>query len=155
MTVTVDVQEKSVAKAQDGRSETRTKETVTARIAGLPFYMNRHHVTSWESKSGMSSMTLGYPSPMWLGLVTGLMLIAGAFFEASKLQATPGKLALGLKVIDDAGRPLSLSCSVMRQAAKLISAALLLVGFLMIGMTKRRQGLHDIIASTLVARNNA
>lgn len=148
VSVVVDVEQKATMVNQAGETETHTREMVTTRVAGLPVYMNRHNVVYW----GSSSMTLGYPSPMWVGLVTALMLISGAFFEASRLRATPGKLAMGLKVIGETGGPLSLSRSLVRQAAKLGSFAVFCIGFLMIGWTKRKQGLHDMAASALVVR---
>ena len=37
-----------------------------------------------------------------------------------------------------------------RYFAKFVSAMILLIGFMMVGWTQRKQGLHDLIASTLV-----
>ena len=38
----------------------------------------------------------------------------------------------------------------LRHFAKFISALIIFIGFLMIGLTKKRQGLHDKIAGCLV-----
>lgn len=73
-----------------------------------------------------------------------------AAFESSESQATPGKKALGIKVTDLNGKKISFGRASGRFFAKYLSAALLCVGFIMIAFTKRKQGLHDIIAGCLV-----
>ena len=42
-----------------------------------------------------------------------------------------------------------------RYAAKILSAMILLLGFLMIAWTRRKQGLHDMLANTLVLNGRA
>ncbi len=73
-----------------------------------------------------------------------------ALMECSKLQATLGKLAVGLVVTDNQGRRLTFLRATGRYFAKFISALVIGIGFLMVGWTERKQGLHDLIASTLV-----
>jgi uncharacterized RDD family membrane protein YckC len=70
-------------------------------------------------------------------------------FEASSWQGTPGKKFLQLKVTDIEGRPISFKKSVVRFFSKILSAQLL-VGYFMILFTHKKQGLHDLIANTLV-----
>jgi uncharacterized RDD family membrane protein YckC len=71
---------------------------------------------------------------------------------ASSCQATLGKMALGLKVVDADGRRLSVHHSVGRYLAKILSVLPLAAGYLMIGFTERKRGLHDMIGGTLVLR---
>jgi uncharacterized RDD family membrane protein YckC len=73
-----------------------------------------------------------------------------AAFESSEGQATPGKKALGIKVTDLNGKRISFGRASGRFFAKYLSAALLCIGFVMIAFTKRKQGLHDMIAGCLV-----
>lgn len=73
-----------------------------------------------------------------------------AFCESSKWQATPGKLALGIRVTDLHGARISFVRATGRYFAKFISAFALCIGFLMVAWTQRKQGLHDMIAQTLV-----
>lgn len=75
-----------------------------------------------------------------------------AGMESSRLQATPGKIALGFKVADLRGRRIGFARASVRQFAKVLSALPLLLGYLMILMTKRRQGLHDMIAGCVALR---
>ena len=65
--------------------------------------------------------------------------------------ATPGKLAVALKVVDarTGGRP-STGRLVLRFLGYLVSALPLYLGFLWIAVDRRKQGWHDKIAGTVV-----
>lgn len=73
-----------------------------------------------------------------------------ALFESSELQATPGKLVLGVLVTDEAGNRISFGRASARYFGKIISALILMIGYMMAGFTEKKQALHDIIAATLV-----
>ena len=73
-----------------------------------------------------------------------------AGFESSRSQATPGKLLMRIVVTDLEGNKPSFARVTLRHFAKFISTLIILLGFLMIGLTKKRQGLHDKIAGCLV-----
>jgi len=75
-----------------------------------------------------------------------------AAMESSSWQATVGKMVLGLKVIDLEGHRISFARASGRHFAKLISAMILLIGYIMAGFNARKQALHDMIAGTLVVR---
>ncbi|QIG54977.1 RDD family protein [Altererythrobacter sp. BO-6] len=70
------------------------------------------------------------------------------------MQGTPGKRALGLIVTDLDGGRISPMRAVGRYFAKILSTIILFIGFIMIGFTERKQGLHDMIAGTLVQKAN-
>jgi uncharacterized RDD family membrane protein YckC len=86
-----------------------------------------------------------------LSLVVNWLYFAG--FQSSEWQATPGKRLLGLVVTDLEGNQLSFSQASIRFFSKILSALILLIGFIMVGFTERKQGLHDLIARTLVIRH--
>jgi uncharacterized RDD family membrane protein YckC len=65
-------------------------------------------------------------------------------------QATPGKRLLGLYVITLSGRPVSRWLAVGRYLCYSVSAAVLYIGFMMIGWTKEKRGFHDSICDTRV-----
>jgi len=73
-----------------------------------------------------------------------------AGFESSRSQATPGKVLLHLIVTDLAGNKPTFARTTLRFFGKYISTLIIFIGFLMIGFTKKRQGLHDKIAGSLV-----
>ncbi len=73
-----------------------------------------------------------------------------AGFECSRGQATPGKTLLRMVVTDWEGNRISFARATLRHFVKIISALILFIGFIMIGLTKKRQGLHDIVSGCLV-----
>jgi len=96
--------------------------------------------------------------PGWWMAVCLNLLIHWLYYtvaESSKDQGTPGKVLLGLKVTDEAGRRISFGKANARYWSKILSGVLLYIGYFMIGFTKRKQGLHDVIAHTLVLRKDA
>ena len=68
--------------------------------------------------------------------------------------ATPGKIALGIRVVDAAsgGPPSSLRLA-LRLIGYLVSAFPLYLGFLWIAVDRRKQGWHDKIAGTIVVNS--
>jgi uncharacterized RDD family membrane protein YckC len=90
----------------------------------------------------------------WLFLYPLIMLAADVLyyglFESSSVQATPGKMVLGIKVTDMNGARVSFPRAVGRYFGKIISGLILGIGYLMIAFTEKKQGLHDIMAGTLV-----
>lgn len=76
-----------------------------------------------------------------------------ALFESSAAEATLGKQALRLRVTDLQGRRISFARASGRYFAKLVSVVTLGIGFVMVAFTTRRQGLHDMMAETVVLRD--
>jgi len=77
-----------------------------------------------------------------------------ASWESSRYQATPGKLAIGIKVIDLNGQRLSFWRASGRYIAKIISSLTMLIGYMMAGWTKHKQALHDELCHCLVIKSN-
>lgn len=82
----------------------------------------------------------------------GISWLYHVLMESSSGQATLGKMALGIIVTDSQGRRISFGRATGRYFAKFISWLILGVGHLMIAFTGKKQGLHDIMAGTLVVR---
>jgi uncharacterized RDD family membrane protein YckC len=66
------------------------------------------------------------------------------------IEETPGKAALGLRVVRTNGQPMTVWRSVIRSLAYWVSALPLFLGFLWILVDNERQGWHDKIADTCV-----
>ena len=109
--------------------------------------------------SAMSSMMSGDPAAIaaaqsggnlgnLISIILGVAYFAG--MESSAHQATLGKKLLGMVVTDLAGNRLSLGRAIGRYFAKFVSAIILGIGFIMVAFTEKKQGLHDMIAGTLV-----
>jgi uncharacterized RDD family membrane protein YckC len=75
-----------------------------------------------------------------------------ALLESSNHQGTLGKMVLNLKVTDLDGNKISFYRASGRFFAKLLSTFIVYIGYLMIGFTEKKQGLHDILTSCLVVR---
>lgn len=75
-----------------------------------------------------------------------------AWLTSSTWQGTLGKRILSLKVTDEAGNRISFGRATGRFFAKILSSMFFCIGFIMIGFTERKRGLHDMIAGTLVMR---
>ena len=72
--------------------------------------------------------------------------------ESSLKKATFGKMALRIIVTDLNGNQISFGKANVRYWGKIVSTIILLIGFIMVGFTKKKQALHDIMAGTLVLR---
>ena len=72
-----------------------------------------------------------------------------ALQESSRLQATLGKRLLGIYVTDGNGERLTFIRATIRYFSKYLSS-IFMIGFIMAAFTKNKQGLHDLIADTLV-----
>lgn len=90
-------------------------------------------------------------------VLVGVSLLAQwlyyAYLESGEKQATWGKQMLGLYVTDLAGNRITFGRASGRFFAKIISGLIPLgIGYIMAGITERKQALHDMIASCLVLR---
>jgi uncharacterized RDD family membrane protein YckC len=75
-----------------------------------------------------------------------------ALLESSSRQATLGKMALSIKVTDLAGQRISFGRATGRTFGKWISGIILMIGYIMVAFTARKQALHDIMAGCLVIK---
>jgi uncharacterized RDD family membrane protein YckC len=87
------------------------------------------------------------------GIVAVVIIFGSWLYEAlmlsSPYQATLGKMIFGMKVTDLSGNRISFGRATGRHFAKWLSAMILCIGFIMVGLTERKQGLHDMLAGTL------
>lgn len=109
---------------------------VLASIFGIPLTP-----TDWEHYD---------PTINLVSFVIGWLYFA--LLESSERGATVGKMAMGLRVVTSDGQRLSFLNATGRYFAKILSAIILCIGFIMIGFTDKKRGLHDMIAGTLVIK---
>jgi uncharacterized RDD family membrane protein YckC len=67
--------------------------------------------------------------------------------------ATPGKMAVGIKVTMTNGEPIELGAACLRYVGYWISALVFFIGYLMIAFSSEKKGLHDNIANTIVIKS--
>ena len=96
---------------------------------------------------------------MRLLMTVGLMiiiplvnLIYHIVMECGARQGTYGKRLLQIRVCDMEGERLTFGHSAGRNLAKIFSMLTLCIGYLYIFFNKKQQGLHDVIAGTLVIK---
>lgn len=90
--------------------------------------------------------------------VTVIGFLYYTLFECSKWQATPGKLALRLRVTDLQGNGLTIGRAAARNAVRLTNVITGLIPFacyIAVAWTQRKQGLHDLLAHALVLNGRA
>ena len=84
----------------------------------------------------------------------GISIIGGwlyhGFTESSSWQGSVGTKALGLRVTDMNGDRISFARATGRYFGKILSGMICFVGFVMVAFTEKKQGLHDMLAGTLV-----
>ena len=102
-----------------------------------------------EAMAALAPMMAGIGMAWLVGLVVGSCY--EGFFVA-KMGATPGKMALGLKVVRPDGRPVDLGRAFGRYFAKMLSAMILFIGYIMVAFDAEKRGLHDMICDTRVVR---
>ncbi|HEY0333077.1 MAG TPA: RDD family protein [Stenotrophomonas sp.] len=100
------------------------------------------------NESALAAVLLFQLAIQVFSLVVTVTYFSG--FHASRFMASPGKLAVGIKVVRSDGTRLSLGRSVGRGFAYYLNILTLYIGFLMAAFTQRKQGLHDLICDTLV-----
>ena len=90
----------------------------------------------------------------WILILAGFIIgwFYYALMESSEYQGTVGKIALGIKVTDMDGKRVSFGRASARFFGKYVSMIVLYIGYLMIAFTGKKQGLHDMIAKTLVVK---
>lgn len=76
------------------------------------------------------------------------------FMDASTWQGTWGKKLFNIKVVDEDGERLSLSHSVKRNLAKVVSIVPVFIGFIWVFFDSKNRGLHDKIANTRVIQGS-
>lgn len=75
-----------------------------------------------------------------------------AVLESSDKQATIGKMAMGLKVMDSNGNKISFVRATARFFLKLLTVAILPL-FLITFFNQKKQAIHDMVADTIVIEN--
>lgn len=110
-----------------------------AIFTGDPFYQYRIEPLALDSD---------YWSMTFASIILQVMYYAG--MESSSKQATVGKMAMGVKVMNAQGDRITLLNAIGRYFAKILSALPLLFGYIMAGFDSRKQALHDKLANTFV-----
>lgn len=84
----------------------------------------------------------------WYAGIVILPWMYYALFESSKMQGTIGKYVFGLNVVSLSGERINFAKATGRYFGKFLSQ--ITFGYFLVLMTKKKQALHDKLASTIV-----
>ena len=115
------------------------------------------YISSWIFSFGFGFMILAnmsYEVYMYWTYGIGIVwifvyLFYYVLFQMSSKQATLGMMVVGIKIYDEELNRVGFWRLTGRYFTTAISNIILWIGFFMIGWTKRKQGLHDIVARTI------
>ena len=119
-------------------------------LQNLFFYAVQHIPADQLTTEGTTGALVGSILAAYGIMLVIVPWLYFAGFESSRSQATPGKTLMGLVVTDMDGQKPTFARTTLRFFAKFLSTIIIFIGFLMIGFTQKRQGLHDKIAGCLV-----
>ena len=88
----------------------------------------------------------------WAMLLSTAISVTYATWFMGALGATPGLMALGLKVVRPNGSPIGYGRAVARYFASILSAITLCIGYLLIAFDPEKRALHDMICDTRVIK---
>jgi uncharacterized RDD family membrane protein YckC len=105
-----------------------------------------------DSETALIAVLVG----MYLFVISILFVVQWLYHAVmeSTRGATFGKMALGIRVTDMEGRPISFARASGRHFAKIISSLTFGIGYIIAGFSQQKQALHDIIAGCLVVNNH-
>ena len=129
---------------------------IMAIVQGLlQFVILAPFFRSGRFEPGMRPEEFIGPMMGMIGMAWFISIAANCCYEGffvGKLGATPGKMALGLKVVRPNGVPVDLARAFGRYFAKLLSGIILCIGYIMVAFDAEKRGLHDMICDTRVVR---
>ena len=105
---------------------------------------------------GLGLFDIHLSSRSYTGEAIFFLLFTNYFIimESSEKQATFGKQLLNLKVVDLDFQRISIAVALGRHWGKILSILSCGTTFLFVFTTKRKQGLYDMMSSTVVINNN-
>ncbi|GLR18902.1 RDD family protein [Portibacter lacus] len=108
-----------------------------------------------DGEIGEGAMLVGVL--LYLVFIFSMMVAGWLYFalqESSSKMATLGKRAVGIVVTDMEGNRISFARATGRYFGKMISGAIMYVGYIMAAFTEKKQALHDMIANSLVMKDH-
>ena len=97
------------------------------------------------------AFALVFPTGMTsMRYVVDVLVIVFVIYMDGIKGGTPGKLVLGMRIVNESGSYIGIPGAILRYIGKILSGLIFGIGYLMIGFTEKKQGLHDYIAKTFV-----
>jgi uncharacterized RDD family membrane protein YckC len=93
-----------------------------------------------------------------IGFSAAIGIVLGCAYETFfivKYGATPGKMAVGVKVLRPGGEPVGAGRAIGRYFGKMVSAIIFYIGYIMAGFDSQKRALHDMMCDTRVIKSRA
>ena len=103
----------------------------------------------FSSSENVAAMSIGVIINLVVQMAT--YLAYNTWFIGA-MGATPGKMALGLKVITENGGKVSFKLASGRYLAEILSGMIFLIGYIMVAFDDEKRALHDRICETRVVK---
>jgi uncharacterized RDD family membrane protein YckC len=135
-------------------------DTILFGLLLVPVFALTMGDAQWSSieRDGMHASTMSFQS---MGMSEGVSVFLNYILPAVVIiifwvykSATPGKLLLKIRIVDakTGGKP-STAQWLIRYLGYYISAFMFMLGFIWVGLDRRKQGWHDKLATTVVIRD--
>ncbi len=119
----------------------------------INFFIVRHFLFAHLPARNPPAMTKVLFEFQAISALTNICLaIIYAVFFISRYSATPGKMAVGLKLVRSDGSPLSTGRIIGRYFSEWLSSITLLIGYIIAAFDEEKRALHDRICDTRVIR---
>jgi len=104
-------------------------------------------LTSFSGSDNLVSAAMGLSI-----LISMVLNLAYYLFFWTRYGATPGKMALGLKIVRPDGQLISMGQAIGRYFAQFLDVLILGIGYMMAGWDSEKRTLHDRLCDTRVIR---
>jgi uncharacterized RDD family membrane protein YckC len=118
-------------------------------LVALAMFGNGNYLSAMKDEAGSSRYFVFQGITTLLGIVVGVSYV---WFFLARFQATPGKMALGMKIVRADGSRLTTGRIFGRYFAEMLSGLMLAIGYIMAGVDDRKRALHDRICDTRVIK---
>ena len=122
---------------------------------GAAFFDAIKQIVQAGSEGRPADPTAMIPMMASIGIFQLVAFLGSAIYSIwflVKFGATPGKMAVGIKVVRPDGGPLSVGQAIGRYFAHILSGLILYIGYMMAGWDDEKRALHDRLAGTRVIR---
>ncbi len=128
--------------------------SIISVIFGIGSALSMLPMLATDNDAAIAGMIASLVASMMMLIIVSTIVnwLYYSLMESSSLQASLGKMAIGIVVTDLDGNRITFSRATGRYFSKIISSIILCIGYIMVGFTAKKQGLHDIIAGTLVVK---
>lgn len=123
-----------------------------SRILQYAMFPSMGVITATPPSAGFEALGPALAILGWAMLLSTAITVTYSTWFMGALGATPGMMALGLKVVRPDGSAIGYGRAFARYFAALLSSLILFIGYLLIVFDPEKRALHDMICDTRVIK---